>query len=90
MEWFDKWFYKKSRWAWEEGRKLYNSNPRNHPEEDVHELLDGLTIAIKKAKGGYVATFVSQDSRVKNSYIITDEQNLADHIGKLITLELLK
>jgi len=68
-------------------------------ESDVHNLLDGLRIDVKKLNGGYVVTFrhphqVNNKSSnyqepEKNSHIITDDQDFYETLSKLMTIELI-
>jgi hypothetical protein len=102
MKWFDKWFYKKAKWAWEHrdmpddivGSKYPSTYPNTKglvlaEEPDVWS--DGLRINVKKMIGGYVVTFRTYD-RIRDrsedrNYIITDEQDFNQELGKMITME---
>lgn len=104
MKWFDRWFARKCRWAWE------NRNEQDITEEQAaklsrkgHQLVsvsedpdwgDGLRIHINKVIGGYVVNFRVYDrhrDRSENrNYIITDEQDFERELGKIITLESMK
>jgi len=67
-------------------------------EDDPHDLLDGLRINVKKLHGGFVVTFRHQTDRSihhiddvkKNSYIIQEDEDFNERLGKLLTMELLK
>jgi hypothetical protein len=67
-------------------------------EGDPHDLNDGLRIDVKKLNGGFVVTFRHPhdhnshhiDDIKKNSYIIRDDEDFNDKLGKLLTMELLK
>ena len=100
MKWFDKWFFRKWQWAWE---NRDNAEPvplstainklagRGIIEEDVSAWNDGLRIGIKKMIGGFVVSFRIYD-RVRDRsedrhYIITDEQDFNAELGKIITME---
>jgi hypothetical protein len=101
MKWFDQWFARKCRWAWE------NRDAADVPdvsmkastrgvgltliEEDSAPWQDGLRISIKKVIGGFVVSFRTYD-RIRDRsderhYIITDEQDFNVELGKTITLE---
>ena len=67
---------------------------------DPHDLNDGLRIDVKRLNGGFVVTFrhtertqskqyVGEEIK-KNSYIIRDDEDFNDRLGKLLTMELLK
>lgn len=97
MRWFDRWFARKCRWAWE------NRDAAEQPgasdsiksaklvaaEDEAWE--DGLRISIKRMIGGSVVSFRTYD-RVRDRsdsrhYIITDEQDFNTELGKIITME---
>jgi hypothetical protein len=67
-------------------------------ESDSHDLLDGLRINIKKLHGGFVVTFRHPhdhnahhiDEVKQNSYIIQEDEDFNERLGKLLTMELLK
>lgn len=67
---------------------------------DPHDLNDGLRIDVKRLNGGFVVTFrhtertqskqyVGEEVK-KNSYIIREDEDFNDRLGKLLTMELLK
>lgn len=102
MKWFDRWFVRKCKWAWENkdmddhylDSKL-SSTKRARPvalvEEDSAPWNDGLRINIKKVIGGTIVSFRTYDRRTDRSderhYVITDEQDFNQELGKTITLE---
>ncbi len=104
MKWFDQWFARKCRWAWENrdaadtpdvaGIKMTRISGQNFIEEDSTPWQDGLRISIKKVIGGFVVSFRTYDRRRDCSderhYIITDEQDFNAELGKTITLESMK
>ncbi len=98
MKWFDRWFARKCKWAWEnrdmadvpETSRLGSAKYAT-VEEDVAPWNDGLRITVKKMIGGFVVSFRMYD-RVKDrsddrAYIITDEQDFNTELGKMITME---
>ncbi len=98
MKWFDQWFIRKSKWAWENKhlvQKEYESEGKlvsSHAvETDLHDFNDGLRIAVKKVIGGSVVTFKTYDRKIDRStdrtYIITNEQDFNTELGKIITME---
>jgi hypothetical protein len=100
MKWFDQWFVRKCRWAWdnrdiadvaESPRALNSAKPMVLLEEDSAPWSDGLRITIKKMIGGFVVSFRTYD-RVKDrsderNYIITDDEDFNSELGKIITME---
>jgi hypothetical protein len=85
MKWFDKWFTRKWRWAWENRDEIgldpstNSTKPRSIVELEETGWEDGLRINIKKMIGGSVVSFRTYDRRTDRSesrhYIITDEQD---------------
>lgn len=102
MKWFDQWFYRKAKWAWENkdemevlvsGKTIGRANQLIAVSEDS-SWEDGLRINVKKVIGGFVISFRSYDRKTDRSndrhYIITDEQDFERELGKFITLESMK
>lgn len=102
MKWFDRWFYRKAKWAWENkdemevlvsGKTIGRANQLIAVSED-QSWEDGLRINVKKVIGGFVISFRSYDRKTDRSndrhYIITDEQDFERELGKFITLESMK
>ena len=98
MKWFDKWFVRKCKWAWDHKHLAYDddkiyatSGAPIAVSDDPHSLNDGLRINIKKVIGGSLVTFRTYDRRKDQSedktYIITSEQDFNLELGKIITLE---
>jgi hypothetical protein len=100
MKWFDKWFIRKSKWAWENkhfidgaypGEGIVSSNRVRDIEEDPHELNDGLRINLKKVIGGSLVTFKTYDRKLdrneNKTYIITSDQDFNVELAKIITME---
>lgn len=100
MKWFDRWFYRKSKWAWEnrdlpEDCVVSSKYPQPVGKLTISEepdvWSDGLRINVRKMIGGYVVSFRTYD-RVRDrtedrNYIITDEQDFNNELGKMITME---
>ena len=99
MKWFDRWFVRKWRWAWENRDRVdmpeINLKPMKGAQlvavEESSDWGDGLRINLKKVIGGYVVSFRTYD-RVRDRsddrhHIITDEQDFNAELAKMITLE---
>ena len=96
MKWFDRWFYRQAKKAWDNKNKydeVYLTPPGllGAVECDDVDWGDGLNIRVKRVNGGFIINFRKHD-RVKdrtqeNIYIITDEMEFNQELGKLITLE---
>jgi hypothetical protein len=102
MKWFDRWFVRKSKWAWQNkhfadgaySSDAISSNRVRDIEEDPHELNDGLRINLKKVIGGSLVTFRTYDRKLdrneNKTYIITSEQDFNVELAKIITMESLR
>ena len=103
MKWFDRWFYRKAKWAWENkdelesalvGAKIRKQNMSSGMQLAVAEdssWEDGLRINVKKVIGGFIVSFRSYDRKTDRSsdrhYIITEDQEFEKELGKFITME---
>jgi hypothetical protein len=98
MKWFDRWFRKKCKEAWESPDELDELGPmtmvkakQSRLESAVDDWEDGLRITVKRVIGGSVVSFRIYDPRKDRSesrhYIITDEQDFNIELGKIITME---
>ena len=98
MKWFDQWFARKSLWVWHNRDELIDEamSPavpsRKLSTVDTDSAWgDGLRMNVKKIIGGYVVSFRTYD-RIRDRsderhYIITDEQDFNQELGKMITME---
>ena len=99
MKWFDQWFARKCRWAWENrdmpdlgAKECVPMNKLRGQSIEVEESWgDGLRMNVRKIIGGFVVSFRTYD-RIKDRsderhYIITDEQDFNTELGKMITME---
>ena len=95
MKFFKRWFARMCREAWENARdepQLAVSKPsRITARDDWHE---NLNIAITNASGGRIVTFRRYDHKTDRHdnrvYVIPDDQDFNEQLGKLITLESLR
>lgn len=95
MKWFNRWFAKKCKEAWEsaqEDRAMNLAIPATKlASGSDYDWGDGLNIQVHAAHGGKIVTFRRYDrksDRNNNSvYIIPEEQDFERELGKLITLE---
>lgn len=100
MKWFDRWFVRKSKWAWENKHLVQDDHDTGSKlvsatlESDPHDLNDGLRICIKKVIGGSLVTFKHYDKKIDRStdktYIITSDQDFTTELGKIISIESLR
>lgn len=98
MKWFDKWFKNKCREAWDSAKVETQANVpmaiglgRNGPSSFE---ATGMNLTVYKANGGYIIEHRIYDrntDRSNNSlHIITDNKDLGEEIGKIITYENLR
>lgn len=100
MKWFDRWFARKCKWAWDNkdmlGQDITAEQVKTRGQgmmvvEESPGWQDGLRMNVKKVIGGYVISFRTYDRKHDRSderhYIITDEQDFNAELGKTITLE---
>jgi hypothetical protein len=99
MKWFDRWFARKCRWAWENRDVVDDvaktpSTMRAVPQDIVEvsdSWQDGLRINVKKMIGGTVVSFRYYDRKLDRSddrnYIITDDEDFGQELAKIITME---
>jgi hypothetical protein len=99
MNWFDKWLYKKTRDMWDnsykyqdEGIKMGTAAVLSTGERSIDA--NGFTLKVFRANGGTIIETRKYDMKRDTSnnglYIITDDKDLGDEIGKIITMEGLK
>ena len=98
MKWFDRWFYRQAKKAWDNKNKYDEVYPTPtgllaavECDDSGIEWSDGLNIRVKRVNGGFIISFRKYD-RVKdrtqeNIHIITDEMEFNKELGKLITME---
>ena len=96
MKWFDKWFAKKCRHAWE-GRE---DEPVGVSLSSVTKVrgnsleANGMNFSVYKANGGYVVEYRQYDRQRDRSdnklHIVHEEQNLGEELGKIISFEALR
>jgi len=100
MRWFDQWFVRKCRWAWENKDVVEQDITEEQATRRLGMQLvsteenswgDGLRINVRKVIGGSVISFRTYDRTKDRSderhYIITDEQDFNSELGKMITME---
>ena len=98
MKWFDKWFYNKCKQSWE--------NSKNYQEQEmrltgampipnsVSVEAQGMNFSVYKANGGHIVEYREYDRKTDRSnnklHIITDDKDLGEELGKIITFESLR
>ena len=99
MKWFDRWFMKKSKWAWENKHLLNEDDDRDLPMATISkasrvpdiETERGLSIQVQPAIGGKIVSFRHYDNKTdrhyNKTYIIPEDMDFERELGKMITLE---
>lgn len=95
MNFFKKWFAKKCKEAWEDARNEKLSSPSVVVSETDSRLSsNGMHFTVYRANGGHIIEHRIYDrktDRHNNSlHIITDEKDLGEELGKIITFENLR
>lgn len=97
MKWFDKWFAKKCKQAWENGNEdvptaINLASAKVSRRESIDA--NGMNFSVYKANGGYVVEYRQYDrqrDRHDNKlHIINEDQDLGDALGKIISFEALR
>jgi hypothetical protein len=97
MKWFDKWFAKQAKKAWEVER---NNNERNYVTDSVKPIsgrlgLDnqridavGINMKLHVANGGYIVEFQRwdnvKDRHFNELHVINDSENLGERLSEVI------
>jgi hypothetical protein len=97
MKFFRKWFAKKCRQAWEDARNDEAEMPISKAQlVTASRSIDsnGMNFTVYRANGGHVIETRQYDRKRDNNdhslHIITDDKDLGEEIGKIITFERLK
>ena len=88
MKWFDKWFLKKCKQAWDSAKPApIEGVPIRSNSIDT----SGMNFTVYRANGGHVIETRTHDRRndrySHGLHIITDDKNLGEEIAKIITYE---
>jgi hypothetical protein len=97
MKWFDKWFAKKVKHAWDNSRELVESDvPQKISAMGGGRTIDshGMNFTVYRASGGHIIETRrydrKRDTNDNGLHIITDDKDLGEEIGKIITYENLR
>ncbi len=98
MKWFKKWFAKKCKEAWENSQySMEDSIPMTKNQvisrgNSIETI--GMNFTVYRASGGYVLEHRMYDRKTDRNigglHVITDNKDLGEEIGKIITFEQLK
>lgn len=89
---------KMMKWGWDYNRDLRTSSSNDYDLEDTQDrtvgLTDPLEFKVQIAQGGTIVEVTSWDSKNEESivklHIIPDGENIADHVGKIVVMEMLR
>ena len=104
MKWFDRWFQRQCRKAWDSAQGLdpfeeaekAAIQPSGRVVESRHRLnRDGMRFQIHRAVGGYVVEYYDHAKQPGFDYtnqlqIVPDDADLGQEISKIIMMETLK
>ena len=107
MKWFDKWFSKQCKKAWnyrdesDDAEPSYSTRPKatlisrgSMHDSSINCSSSRMNFTMYKASGGLVIETQHIDRRTENHvtslHIITEDKNLGEELGKIITYESLK
>ena len=100
MNWFDKWFYKQSKKAWENKHKFEADQPMEAsldvPRITRAHRIDqhGLNFTVYTADGGTVIELRRYDHRKDDHehklFVIHDDSDLGKELDRIITMEALR
>jgi hypothetical protein len=98
MDWFDKWFAKKCKQAWENKNRLEEGSikmnsvlqvERGRPEGEGR-----ITFELSSAVGGRILNVRHYDERKDRhetqTYVIPSGQDVGERVAKIVNLELIK
>ena len=98
MKWFDKWFAKKCVQAWDnrQDSEVIPVNTKAALSRGGGQSIDspGMNFTVYRANGGHVIETRAYDRHKDRNnhglHVITDDKDLGEEIGKIITFEHLR
>jgi hypothetical protein len=92
MRWFDKWFQRQSKRAWEETQKaqhnLIYTGENIRPISSNKIGADGINMKLHVANGGYIVEFHRYDDRkdrgLNELHVINDSEELGERLSEII------
>ena len=94
MKWFDKWFAKRVKKAWDEAHSAPVAVPSNGIR--IYDGLNsnGLNLTVYKADGGTIVEFRHydpvKDRNMNSLHVITEQDEFSERLSQIITMELMK
>jgi hypothetical protein len=96
MKFFRKWFAKQCKQAWEDSRELVECDVPQKMNTISGRSIDsnGMNFTVYRASGGHVIETRKYDRKRDTNdhglHIITDDKDLGEELGKIITFENLR
>ena len=98
MKWFNNWFAKKCKAAWEDAQNQPEEakypNRLGTVRESEEVSVEGLRFCVMSAQGGIIVQTRQYDKRTDRSnlstHIIPDGDNIQERIAQIVSLELLR
>jgi len=95
MNFFRKWFAKQCKQAWDDSSNLIEADvPQKLSTVSRSIDSNGMNFTVYRANGGHIVETRQydrkRDSNDHSLHIITDDKDLGEEIGKIITFERLK
>jgi hypothetical protein len=95
MNFFRKWFAKQCKQAWDDSRNIIEADvPQKLSTVSRSIDSNGMNFTVYRANGGHIVETRQydrkRDSNDHSLHIITDDKDLGEEIGKIITFERLK
>lgn len=93
MKWVNKWLYKKLKKAWSEEQDV--PQPATLSVERSSKIdSNGMNFTVYRANGGHIIEYRQYDRHKDRSdiklHIITDDKDIGEELGKIITFESLR
>lgn len=93
MMWFNKWLYKKLKQAWNTEQDVPQPSTLS-VERDKRIDSQGMNFTVHRANGGHIIEYRQYDRHKDRSdnklHIITDDKDIGEELGKIITFESLR
>ena len=94
MEWFDNWFFNKSKKAWERAAKFTSDRKDISFNDRIFKRWNGSTIRMQKAFGGTIVEIssydISTDEHKQNLYVIPDDREISDELTSIFIQDVLR
>lgn len=100
MKWFNKWFAQKCKQAWEDSQEVESNMKVSVGLQTASPIrsnsigANGMNFSVYKANGGFVIEYRLYDQHKDRNdnklHIITEDQDLGEELGKIISFEALR